>query len=80
MSKDGIVMMVLLFIVMVISAIVVTIQDETIEVYEKHNEMQQRAIDNCRENKIFSDSIINILEKIKVTKITIIEKDTVSNE
>lgn len=77
MSKDGIVMTVLLFIVMIISVIVVTVQDKKINVYEKHNEMQQRTIENYRENKIISDSLINILEKIKVTKITIIEKDTV---
>lgn len=73
----------------IISALVLTIailvyalneKQLTIDMYKNIQEIDNRAIEGFREEVRKQDSIINFLYEIKVTKITIIEKDTVSHE
>lgn len=70
----------------IISALVLTItilvyalneKQLTIDMYKNIQEIDNRAIEGFREEVRKQDSIINFLYDIKVTKITIIEKDTV---
>lgn len=70
----------------IISALVLTIailvyvlneKQLTIDIYKNIQEIDNRAIEGFREEVRKQDSIINFLYEIKVTKITIIEKDTV---
>lgn len=49
----------------------------TIDMYKNIQEIDNRAIDGFREEVRKQDSLINALYELKVTKITIIEKDTV---
>lgn len=73
----------------IISALVLTIailiyalneKQLTIDMYKNIQEIDNRAIEGFRKEVRKQDSIINFLYEIKVTKITIIEKDTVSHE
>lgn len=73
----------------IISALVLTIvilvyalneKQLTIDIYKNIQEIDNRAIEGFREEVRKQDSIINFLYEIKVTKITIIEKDTVIYE
>lgn len=70
----------------IISALVLTIailvyalneKQLTIDMYNNIQEIDNRAIEGFREEVRKQDSIINALYYLKVTKITIIEKDTV---
>lgn len=70
----------------IISALVLTIailvyalneKQLTIDMYKNIQEIDNRAIEGFRKEVRNQDSIINFLYEIKVTKITIIEKDTV---
>lgn len=70
----------------IISALVLTIailvyalneKQLTIDMYKNIQEIDNRAIDGFREEVRKQDSIIEYLYQLKVTKITIIEKDTV---
>ena len=70
----------------IISALVLTIvilvyalneKQLTIDIYKNIQEIDNRAIDGFREEVRKQDSLINALYDLKVTKITIIEKDTV---
>lgn len=70
----------------IISALVLTIailiyalneKQLTIDMYKNIQEIDNRAIEGFRKEVRKQDSIINFLYEIKVTKITIIEKDTV---
>jgi hypothetical protein len=70
----------------IISALVLTIailvyalneKQLTIDMYKNIQEIDNRAIEGFREEVRKQDSIIEYLYQIKVTKITIIEKDTV---
>lgn len=70
----------------IISALVLTIailvyalneKQLTIDMYKNIEEIDNRAIEGFRKEVRKQDSIINFLSEIKVTKITIIEKDTV---
>lgn len=70
----------------IISALVLTIailvyalneKQLTIDMYKNIKEIDNRAIEGFREEVRRQDSIINALYQLKVTKITIIEKDTV---
>lgn len=73
----------------IISALVLTIailvyalneKQLTIDMYKNIQEIDNRAIEGFREEVRKQDSIIEYLYQLKVTKITIIEKDTVSHE
>lgn len=70
----------------IISALVLTIailvyilneKQFTIDMYKNIQEIDNRAIEGFRKEVRKQDSIINALYQLKVTKITIIEKDTV---
>lgn len=70
----------------IISALVLTIailvyalneKQLTLDMYKNIQEIDNRAIEGFREEVRRQDSIINALYQLKVTKITIIEKDTV---
>lgn len=70
----------------IISALVLTIailvyalneKQLTIDMYKNIQEIDNRAIEGFREEVRRQDSIIEYLYQLKVTKITIIEKDTV---
>lgn len=70
----------------IISALVLTIailvyalneKQLTIDMYKNIQEIDNRAIEGFREEVRKQDSIIEYLYQLKVTKITIIEKDTV---
>lgn len=70
----------------IISALVLTIailvyalneKQITIDMYKNIQEIDNRAIEGFREEVRRQDSIIEYLYQLKVTKITIIEKDTV---
>lgn len=70
----------------IISALVLTIailvyvlneKQLTIDMYKNIQEIDNRAIEGFREEVQKQDSIIEYLYQLKVTKITIIEKDTV---
>lgn len=70
----------------IISALVLTIvilvyalneKQLTIDMYKNIQEIDNRAIEGFRKEVRKQDSIINALYELKVTKITIIEKDTV---
>lgn len=70
----------------IISALVLTIailvyalneKQLTIDMYKNIEEIDNRAIEGFREEVRKQDSIIEYLYQLKVTKITIIEKDTV---
>lgn len=70
----------------IISALVLTIailvyalneKQLTIDMYKNVQEIDNRAIEGFRKEVRRQDSIINALYDLKVTKITIIEKDTV---
>lgn len=70
----------------IISALVLTIailvyilneKQFTIDMYKNIQEIDNRAIEGFRKEVRKQDSIINALYYLKVTKITIIEKDTV---
>lgn len=70
----------------IISALVLTIailvyalneKQLTIDMYKNIQEIANRAIEGFREEVRRQDSIIEYLYQLKVTKITIIEKDTV---
>lgn len=70
----------------IISALVLTIviliyalneKQVTIDMYKNIQEIDNRAIEGFREEVRKQDSIIEYLYQLKVTKITIIEKDTV---
>lgn len=70
----------------IISALVLTIailvyilneKQFTIDMYKNIQEIDNRAIEGFREEVQKQDSIIEFLYQIRVTKITIIEKDTV---
>lgn len=70
----------------IISALVLTIailvyalneKQLTIDMYKNIQEIDNRAIEGFRKEVRKQDSIINALYDLKVTKITIIEKDTV---
>ena len=70
----------------IISALVLTIailvyalneKQLTIDMYKNIQEIDNRAIEGFREEVRKQDSIINALYQLKVTRITIIEKDTV---
>lgn len=73
----------------IISALVLTIailvyalneKQLTIDMYKNIQEIDNRAIEGFREEVRRQDSIIEYLYQLKVTKITIIEKDTVIHE
>lgn len=49
----------------------------TIDMYKNIQEIDNRAIEGFREEVRRQDSIIEYLYQLKITKITIIEKDTV---
>lgn len=70
----------------IISALVLTIailvyalneKQLTIDMYKNIQEIDNRAIEGFRKEVRKQDSIIEYLYQLKVTKITIIEKDTV---
>ena len=70
----------------IISALVLTIailvyalneKQLTIDMYKNIQEIDNRAIEGFRKEVRRQDSIIEYLYQLKVTKITIIEKDTV---
>lgn len=70
----------------IISALVLTIailvyilneKQLTIDMYKNIQEIDNRAIEGFRKEVRKQDSIIEFLYQIRVTKITIIEKDTV---
>lgn len=70
----------------IISALVLTIailvyalneKQLTIDMYKNIQEIDNRAIEGFRKEVRKQDSIIGYLYQLKVTKITIIEKDTV---
>lgn len=70
----------------IISALVLTIailvyalneKQLTIDIYKDIQEIDNRAIESFREEVRKQDSIIEYLYQLKVTNITIIEKDTV---
>lgn len=70
----------------IISALVLTIvilvyalneKQLTIDMYKNIQEIDNRAIEGFREEVRRQDSIINALYQLKVTKIIIIDKDTV---
>lgn len=73
----------------IISALVLTIailiyalneKQLTLDMYKNIQEIDNRAIEGFREEVRRQDSIIEYLYQLKITKITIIEKDTVRNE
>lgn len=70
----------------IISALVLTIailvyvlneKQLTIDMYKNIQEIDNRAIEGFRKEVRKQDSIIEYLYQLKITKITIIEKDTV---
>ncbi len=70
----------------IISALVLTIailvyalneKQLTLDMYKNIQEIDNRAIEGFRKEVRRQDSIIEYLYQLKVTKITIIEKDTV---
>lgn len=66
-------------LVLTIAVLVYVLNEKqlTIEMYKNIQEIDNRAIDEFREEVRKQDSLINALYELKVTKITIIEKDTV---
>lgn len=77
MSKRNITIISAIILILSVFIIVLADKQKTIDMYKNIQEIDNRAIEGFRKEVRKQDSIINFLYEIKVTKITIIEKDTV---
>lgn len=70
---------IILALVLTIAILVYALNEKqlTIDMYKNIQEIDNRAIEGFRKEVRKQDSIIEYLYQLKVTKITIIEKDTV---
>lgn len=70
---------IILALVLTIAILVYALNEKqlTIDIYKDIQEIDNRAIEGFRKEVRKQDSIIEYLYQLKVTKITIIEKDTV---
>lgn len=66
-----------LFLIVIILSCLLYLKNKELEIYRDIQRIDSRAIEGYREEVRKQDSIINALYELKVTKITIIEKDTV---
>lgn len=66
-----------LFLIVIILSCLLYLKNKELEIYRDIQRIDSRAIEGYREEVRKQDSIINALYDLKVTKITIIEKDTV---
>lgn len=66
-----------LFLIVIILSCLLYLKNKELEIYRDIQRIDSRAIEGYREEVRKQGSIINALYQLKVTKITIIEKDTV---
>lgn len=66
-----------LFLIVIILSCLLYLKNKELEIYRDIQRIDSRAIEGYREEVRKQDSIIDAIYQLKVTKITIIEKDTV---
>lgn len=77
MSKCNITIISAIILILSVFIIVLADKEKTIDMYKNIQEIDNRAIECFRKDVRKQDSIIEFLYQLKVTKITIIDKDTV---
>lgn len=66
-----------LFLIVIILSCLLYLKNKELGIYRDIQRIDSRAIEEYREEVRKQDSLINALYELKVTNITIIEKDTV---
>lgn len=77
MSKKQLTIISALILTIAILVYILNEKQLTIDMYKNIQEIDNRAIEGFRKEVRRQDSIIEYLYQLKITKITIIEKDTV---